>query len=125
MKKLLIKGFLLSLVFEISRSSVSSAATEQTPLIMGFQNQPVTEVVDACRTKPKVKKPVNTKAKFNKAQCLSAPKNCYKLTPAAEKQNPNKLPVLFPISREVASLGNAPLPGGSFLATVHTSFSIF
>ncbi|PSR52224.1 hypothetical protein AHMF7605_01150 [Adhaeribacter arboris] len=125
MKTLLLKGFFLSLVFGILKSPASMAATEQTPLVTISQNQPAPAVVDVCRTKQKVKKLVQPKAKQKKEQCAATPKNCYKPVPAADKPTLNKLPVLLPITGEVAFQENLTLPAHYSFATLTTNFVYF
>ncbi|QMU29414.1 hypothetical protein [Adhaeribacter radiodurans] len=121
MKKLVLHGFWLSLVFEILFNSLSFANSAQVQ-----SDSPSVKAHDAtCGPKLQDKKAVKTKAKIKKEQCITAPKQCYKQSPVTEKPSFIKLPVLFPISREVAFEGNIALPEGSLYAVVHSSSSQF
>ena len=111
MKKQFVRVICLCLAFVITMGSVGMAATEQICLMAGVGKMPTKPQADTCCAKKKSKKPASAKTKLSQKCCVTA-KQYHKLqTPAAEKPETIKIPVILPVERQVAFIWNVQIPG--------------
>ncbi|QNF34281.1 hypothetical protein HUW51_16700 [Adhaeribacter swui] len=110
MKKQFARIICLCLALVITLGSVGMAATEQICLMAGIGNMPAKPQADSCCTKEKKEKPTSAKTKVSQKCCITATQYHKLQTPAAEKPNTVKVPVLLPLEQEVAFEWYVPVP---------------